>query len=197
MKNNYVLIDYENVQPADLSPLNKEQFHVLVFVGANQAKVSFDIVETLQRFGERAKYIKINGNGSNALDFHIAFYIGEISAKENEPYFHVISKDTGFDPLIKHLRTRGVLAYRYKSIEEIPPVKALLPKKDKNNYTELVIKDLKKRGQSKPATVSKLINSINSLFQKKLSEEEIKQTIKQLEDQGKLTITENKVSYSI
>lgn len=30
---------------------------------------------------ERAEYIRISGNGSNALDFHIAFHIGELSAK--------------------------------------------------------------------------------------------------------------------
>ncbi|MFV9506345.1 MAG: PIN domain-containing protein [Oscillochloridaceae bacterium umkhey_bin13] len=50
--------------------LNQEHFRVLVFVGANQTKISLDIVLALQEMGERTKYIKISGNGSNALDFH-------------------------------------------------------------------------------------------------------------------------------
>jgi len=38
VKNNYVLIDYENVQPAAMEALEREHFHVIVFVGATQAR---------------------------------------------------------------------------------------------------------------------------------------------------------------
>lgn len=41
MKKNYVLIDYENVQPAAIEVLKQEPFHVMVFVGAGQAKVKW------------------------------------------------------------------------------------------------------------------------------------------------------------
>jgi hypothetical protein len=73
---NYVLIDYESVQPEALSVLHEEHFRLIVFVGATQAKVSFETAAALQRMGNRAEYIKIAGTGPNALDFHIAFYIG-------------------------------------------------------------------------------------------------------------------------
>lgn len=76
MKTNYVLIDYENVQPEAMAVLGQEHFKVIVFVGANQTKVTFEVASALQKFGDRAEYIKITGNGSNALDFHIAYYIG-------------------------------------------------------------------------------------------------------------------------
>ena len=72
MKKDYVLIDYENVQPTAIEALEHEHFHVIVFVGASQAKVTYEVASVLQRMGERASYIKIAGNGSNALDFHIA-----------------------------------------------------------------------------------------------------------------------------
>ena len=81
MKINYILIDYENVQPKALDLLNQEPFQVLVFVGANQTKISLETAVALQRFGARARYIQISGNGSNSLDFHIAFYIGQLSAR--------------------------------------------------------------------------------------------------------------------
>ena len=106
LRTNYVLIDYENVQPEVLPGLDADHFKVLLFVGANQAKLSFDIVSAMQRLGTRAEYIKIAGNGSNALDFHIAFYIGHLAAQDQTGYFHIISKDTGFDPLIQHLSRR-------------------------------------------------------------------------------------------
>lgn len=68
MKSNFVLIDYENVQPEAMSALVEEHFNVIVFVGANQAKVSFEVASALQQLGDRAQYIKISGNGSNALE---------------------------------------------------------------------------------------------------------------------------------
>ena len=81
MPTNYVLIDFENVQPKNLEVLSRHPFKVLVFVGASQTKVPYDLAEAMQQLGENARYIKIGGNGNNALDFHIAFYVGELSSQ--------------------------------------------------------------------------------------------------------------------
>ena len=78
MKNNYILIDFENVHPKSLEILNGHPFKVIVFVGANQAKVPFELVMSMQALGDNAEYVQIAGNGPNALDFHIAFYIGQL-----------------------------------------------------------------------------------------------------------------------
>ena len=123
MRTNYVLIDYENVQPEALSVLDEEHFKVLVFVGASQTKLAFEAAAALQRMGNRAEYIKISGNGSNALDFHIAFYIGQLASSDPTAYFHIISKDTGFDPLIQHLKSKKLFAARSCDVSEIPLVK--------------------------------------------------------------------------
>lgn len=102
----FVLIDYENVTLENIELLDKENFNIIVFVGEFQTRIRTDTVMALQRMGNRATYIKITGNGSNALDFHIAYYIGEISVNNPKASFHIISKDKGFDPLIKHLKER-------------------------------------------------------------------------------------------
>src|SRR5687768_2351003 len=103
MRPNIVLIDLESVQPASLAALEGEHFQLKVFVGATQSKVAFDMAAAIQRMGSRAEYIKISGVGHNALDFHIAYYIGRLVVEAPDTFFHVISKDTGFDPLIHHL----------------------------------------------------------------------------------------------
>src|SRR3546814_10235162 len=79
MKTNYILIDYENVQPKNLALLEGDHFRVKVFIGAALAKLPFDLVAGMQALGSRAEYIRISGNGPNALDFHIAYYIGKRS----------------------------------------------------------------------------------------------------------------------
>ena len=112
----YVFIDYENVQPASIATLDREDIRVYIFVGVNQTKLSFDIAATVQKMGARAEYVKCSGTGNNALDFHIAYYIGYLSAKDPAGQFVIVSKDTGFDPLIAHLAGRGVLVTRTKDI---------------------------------------------------------------------------------
>lgn len=69
--------------------------------------------------------IKLSGNGSNALDFHIAFYLGVLAVRDSAAYFHIISKDTGYDPLIRHLRAKNIKAHRFEDdiliIKKSPP----------------------------------------------------------------------------
>lgn len=116
MKTNYVLIDYENVQPDAIATLDQEHFKVVIFVGSNQTKVTFDVASSLQRMAERAEYVKISGNGSNALDFHIAYYIGHLASREPDAYFHIVSQDGGFDPLEHFLLMQ--LQYNHLSLNE-------------------------------------------------------------------------------
>ena len=106
--NNYVLIDFENVQPNNLEILKKHPFTIFVFVGENQAKIPFGTAKALQEFGKEAKYIKISGNGPNALDFHIACYLGQLSSQDNGGYYYIVSKDKGFDPLITSIGGEAV-----------------------------------------------------------------------------------------
>lgn len=196
MKSNFVLIDYENVQPEAMSALVEEHFNVIVFVGANQAKVSFEVASALQQLGDRAQYIKISGNGSNALDFHIAFYIGELASRHPNAFFHIVSKDTGFDPLIQHLKTRKILAGRSKSVVDIPIVKAA-SSKSPSERIEIIVADLKRRGSAKPRTVKTLSSTIQAIFQKQLSDEEVTGLVNGLNKKGIVKISGTKVAYSL
>ncbi|MFO1517986.1 MAG: PIN domain-containing protein [Lysobacterales bacterium] len=196
MRTNYVLIDYENVQPSALSVLEKEHFKVVVFVGANQAKVAFDVAAQLQRLGPSASYVKISGNGPNALDFHIAYYIGHLAAAEPDAYFHIISKDTGFDPLISHLKSKKIFACRSKDIGDMPIVKVANSKTQPEKLA-VIVTNLKQRGASKPRTVKTLSSTISSLFQKALAEDELSAILKHMEQQGFITVTGTKVGYSL
>lgn len=196
MKTNYVLIDYENVQPEAMAVLAQEHFKVIVFVGANQAKVTFEVASALQQMGDRAEYVKITGNGSNALDFHIAFYIGVLAGIEPDAYFHIVSKDTGFDPLIQHLKAKKILACRSKDVTDIPIVKAASSKSPADRVA-VVIADLKRRGTSRPRAVKTLSSTISGIFQKQISDQDIASLIATLQKQGVVTVNGTKVSYSL
>ncbi|MEK6789856.1 MAG: PIN domain-containing protein [Pseudomonadota bacterium] len=196
MRTNYVLIDFENVQPESLSALDAEHFKIMVFVGANQTKLSFEIANAMQRFGARGEYVKIAGNGPNALDFHIAYYIGRISAQDPSAYFHIISKDTGFDPLIKHLKDRKTPVIRSKAIEEIPMLKVSNSKEPEEKLAAIVA-NLRQRGASKPRALKTLSSTIGSLFQKQLPESELSSILSKLQTKGYVVVTGTKVSYAL
>ena len=122
MPTNYVLVDFENVQPDSLAALANGPFRVKVFVGASQAKgrISFELVHSMQALGANAEYVKIARTGKNAVDMHIAYYVGRLLEKEPGAVVHIVSKDTDFDPLIEYLHAKGSVCKRVKSIAEIP-----------------------------------------------------------------------------
>lgn len=196
MKNNYVLIDYENVQPKNLEILKGHEFSVKVFVGSKQAKVPFELAAAMQALGDKAEYIKIDGNGPNALDFHIAFYIGNIAATDPDAYFHIISKDTGFDPLVRHLKSKKIHALRERDIAEIPILK-ISNSKSKSERVDAIIEFLKSRGTSKPRRVQTLTNSIKNLFIKDLENGELSELLNELINRKVVVVDDTKVSYKL
>ena len=197
MKTNYILIDYENIQPQNIALLNGHPFQVIVFVGANQTKIPFDLASALQKLGDRASYIKIDGNGQNALDFHIAFYIGQMAERDPNSFFHIISKDTGFDPLINHLKQKKILAQRNTDLANIPFLK-ISNATSNDEKIDAVLKDLSRRGQSKPRKIETLRNTINSIFMKKLEENELSELMEQLAQKGYITANQQgSVSYKL
>lgn len=196
MRTNFVLIDFESVRPETLDALAQEHFKVIVFVGANQAKVPFEVASALQRMGNKAEYVKISGNGPNALDFHIAYYIGQLAAGEPTAYFHIISKDTGFDPLIQHLKTKKIFAARSKDVSEIPLVKAANTKTPEERL-QILLATFRQPQVTRPRTVKTLSSSIASHFQQQLSEEEVAGLIACMAEGGFITIEEGKVTYAL
>ena len=196
MRTNYILVDFENVQPDSIGLLADEHFKVLVFVGANQTKISFHIASALQRLGNQAEYIKISGNGPNSLDFHIAYYIGRIAALDSSVYFYIISKDKGFDPLIQHLRSQKVFARRVSAITDIPIVKAANSVTIEERF-EVVLLRLQQLKSSKPRTIKTLNSTIAALFHKKLQDNEIEAIVQILESKGYLVIKDTKVTYAL
>jgi hypothetical protein len=191
---NIVLIDSENVKPESIEKLKHEHFRVVVFVGTNQKRLDFPIVNAVQSLGSNGSYVPISGNGPNALDFHIAYYIGKFSAANPDAYFHIISKDKGFDPLIKHLKEQKILCSRSSSVSEIPLVKSsdkLPPKERAADFYEKRIASAK----ALPATVTSLQSAILSHFHKLLSPEEVVKVVEALKQAGHVLVNGKKVVY--
>ncbi|HOA95445.1 MAG TPA: PIN domain-containing protein [Quisquiliibacterium sp.] len=196
MRTNHVLIDYENVQPKDLGLLEGGPFKVKVFVGANQSKIPVGIAAALQVLGANAEYVTLESSGANALDFHVAYYVGVLSAQEPAAFFHVISRDTGFDPLIRHLKGRGVLAARSETIAAMPCFRAA-ECTEQDDRIALVIEDLKKRKSAKPRTTKTLLTTIGARFNGQLGEQQLQALLKSLCARGLVRVDGANVTYAL
>lgn len=196
MKTNYILVDFENVQPGQIYPPSEVPVKVLVFLGERQTKVSVELAMSLQSLGDNAEYIRITGTGKNALDFHIAFWIGRLSEKDPNSYFHIVSKDSGFDPLVKHLRNRKILAQRVSVVSDIQ----ILNGATNGSPTERlnsIAQSLKLRGSSRPRKRKTLRNTISAMFMKTLKEDEIDELVVGLEKEGLISLENDIVTYNL
>lgn len=192
----YVLIDFENVQPKNLELLKKHPFKVFVFCGAHQARIPLALASRMQELGTNARYVEMSGSGRNALDFHIAFYLGELAAADPEAQYHIISRDTGFDPLIRHLRDRHIRVQRENDLAEIPVLR-MAGTPSRNEQIDSIVRNLKGRGQARPRKVKTLANTINSLFTKKLEDSELLSLIEELKERRYISVNEGNVSYQL
>lgn len=112
----HLLIDYENLCPENLNKLTKEDWFVWLFVGKLQNKINTGLMKSIQAFGEQAKVIYVDISKPNALDFHIAYYLGSIAQTYPQAQVTVLSKDKGYDSILAHMReSTDVMVNRWDS----------------------------------------------------------------------------------
>ncbi|MGH8138071.1 MAG: PIN domain-containing protein [Steroidobacteraceae bacterium] len=139
-----MLVDFENIQRISADVLKGDPVKIKVFLGEHQSNVPLETTRALQRFGSDVEYIQIDGNGRNALDFHIAYYIGRLAADHPGSRFHIVSKDTGFDPLISHLKARSGKPRTLKTLRST--IHALFGKEMLEQELDGLVRQLKSRG---------------------------------------------------
>lgn len=169
MADRVLLIDLENVQKIDLSAVTSD-VRVLVFYGVAQKKLPEELVIQAQPLGTRLTWIKISGNGPNALDFHIAFYLGQELTHRPTCECTVCSRDTGFDPLIQHLLALGHRCRRVNSLRAAVFAGAAQPPELEHDHFGRLISLLTKE-KTRPTKRKGLVGKVKSWFPK-LSESE-------------------------
>ena len=190
----YILLDYENIQPKDLDLIKGEQYQVKVFLGANQSYVQRGVATALQALGAQGEYVSVEKPGKNAVDFHIAYYLGEIAGRGGEAKFFIVSKDTGFDPLVEHLKGRGIRVRRVEEISEITRAEAIkAPGTNGSIPIAEAIEHLKAMKKNKPQSWKSLFSNLASRF--KLEEKEASKLVDDLFNRGAVSEVGGKLEY--
>lgn len=194
----YILVDYENIQPESLEGIDTASFKIRFFVGDKQPRMPVRLASAFQRLGKAVEYIQIEGSGRNALDMHIAFYIGKLSAAEPGCAFHVISNDNDYIPLIAHLRTLNISCQRWSAIDEIVPATKTVLKRKPVSRVDKYIEFLERQSRARPKKLTTLTNSIKTLFRtEEITEAEVEDLIEKLKQRGKIAVDGGKVAYQL
>jgi hypothetical protein len=188
---NYIFIDYENVCPSDLGRIKGKCAQVHLVLGARQEKPAKRLHRQIEEHAEKVQMIKTPLAGKNALDFVLACEVGMQAVKDPKGYYHIISKDTGFDSLIKHLLSTGILAARHADLASVP---ALMTTEER---FELLIARLKDPDRPRPAKRKTLASTIQATFDRALDSHVVDKTITLMIHKGILSISESdRVTYS-
>jgi len=182
---NYIFIDYENVHPTDLSRVKDKNAQVHLVLGARQEHPSRRLQEQIEEHAEKVELVRTPMATKNALDFVLAFELGDQAMRDPDGFFHIISRDKGFDVLVKHLRNRKILAARRESLGEIP---ALMSAEERFNY---LVARLCGPEKGRPTSRKALESTIQSVFDHSLNSDVVEKAIALLIHEGVIEISES------
>lgn len=149
----HLLVDLENVQPpaqaVDLS-IGVEGT-AWIFYSPQQQK----LLAAFEALGDRVTLVPISRPGPNSLDFHLVFYLGYLASRNATSKYVLLSKDRGYDPVIKHAQLLGFSLRRVSALESAPIVSGSNTTRSAPTAKPTPKSPAKKAGTPKKAAVRK------------------------------------------
>lgn len=192
-RQNWILVDFENVQQVEFDRLRGLPVSVLLFLGPHQNKLPTTLVTAAIRSGVTFDILQLDQAGPNAVDMAIAFSAGDILAKDSQAFIHILSKDRDYDCLVRFIRASGRLGARAATF---PELRFLIPptdwtKSDLEVRVQRAFGYLKANSKNRPRKVGTLKAALGALFAKQLPEPAIDE-IYALLAQKKVLLTDEK-----
>jgi hypothetical protein len=207
---NHVFVDFENVQVIDHSIFDNKTVSFTLLLGASQKKVDAALVEKLLVHASSVHLVRLTAPGRNALDFTLAYYLGRAVLSDPTGFFHIVSQDKGYDPLIEHLRNQHVHARRHDDFTSlnlngpgklpssapaaklpVPPI-VVAPGKPEapplGENASRLLEYLRRNAKNRPGRERTLVRHIRSFFGDKITEAEASSLIADLHTAGYLSI---------
>lgn len=211
---NYVLIDDENVPKLDLSSIEGKTVHVILLLGPKKTMLPVEQMLAMTGHAASTQLIKLEKTGKNALDFALAFYLGRAVQLHPGAYFHIVSKDTDYDSLIKHLKKQHIRINKHVDASTLtfglprkpaegpkapdqPEVASKAPTTKPNPFAE-ILKHLRKQGDKLPKTRKSLSHFIKAHHWKDATSAQADQVLLKLEKDGHVSFDDNgKAAYHL
>ena len=170
-RTNYLFVDFENIHEVDLDLIADKPV----------------VVRKLLHYSAQVRLVETGHSGKNALDFVLACHIGRQAVADPKGYFHILSRDKGFDALILHLKDNAIFAARHEEFGKIPVLQKEPPSLDER--VKLITAHFAEPKTNRPKKEKTLRSHVHAHFTKKLSDAELNATIQALTDKRVIEIT--------
>jgi hypothetical protein len=188
---NHVFVDCENVHVIDTKVIGEKAVNFTLLYGPTNAKFDVAVVETLIKHSASVQIIRLTSSGKDALDLALAYYLGRCVLADPTAFFHIISKDTGFDPLIEHLRSRHFNVRRHTDFTSLTfsyQAKTAPPPAQTETLLSRVVETLRKTSKNRPKTKKTLLALIRHLSGGTATEKEISGVFGKLGQDGQVKV---------
>jgi PIN domain-containing protein len=207
----HVFVDFENVHTIEPAMIGNTAVSFTLLMGPRQTKLDATLVEQLLEHYTSVQLVRLATAGKNALDFTLAYYVGRAVAADPTGFFHIVSRDKGYDPLVAHLRSKHIHVLRHNdfaalasssspavSIPPVPPPSIKLKAPPKPNALPHVLSEqatqvlmhLNKVSTTRPRTQKKFISYLIAYRGHKITDADAMAIIEELRQHRQLAIDE-------
>lgn len=193
---NHVFVDLENVKCIDVAVVAGKNVTFHLFLGPHNKKLDVEVVEVLLENAQAVKMIRSPKAGKNALDFVLAYHLGQAVLGDPRGFYHLISKDAGFDSLVDLLKSRQVKVRRHENWSSLNlngHPKPAVEVKALSEAAEKLAVDLKKMAANRPKRRKGLLGRVSSLLAKGSTEADCERVVEELVKAKQLSIDEKGV----
>jgi hypothetical protein len=186
---NHVFVDFENVHEVNPAVIGARSVSLTLLLGARQTKLDAALVEKLMEHAATVQLVRLTTSGNNSLDFALAYYVGRAVMTDPTGHFHIVSKDTGFEPLIEHLRSRHIHAQRHDDFATLAfsgvakppsaPLKDLMPR---------VLEHLARHVDNRPKRKKTLLSHLRAFLGNAVTEADVVDLVEKLCKAGRVSI---------
>ncbi len=195
--------------------LNKQKYlelnsQIICFIGANTNQNNWynTAVKYIQSIDKKTSFnltpIRILTEGNNALDMVLSSYVGLAMGQNSRAEFIIVSNDKGYDSVVEHFCSLGVLIKRV-AICKVPESDKEKSSEIKNTNADLkLIKELSKKilqinNKKRPNKIATLKNVLKNLDRKNVTDKNVgnvtNQIIKKLEKEKKLSVKNQRLEW--
>lgn len=132
----FYFIDYENIGANGFNGIDilDENDTVILFYSENNCRLPFSLHKKIGESKASFQYYDIRTGARNAADFQLVTYLGFIIATNPNSEYTIISKDDGFNAVVRFWADKGITVYRSTNLfrqsmppKKIEPVEEVIP----------------------------------------------------------------------
>ncbi len=187
-----LFVDLENCPRPAWAKIPRDAL-VKIFIGAGVPKDVMKLAKRFRGLEARNQQYRVVTGRKNALDFHIAYYLGQTVLEAPRATMVILSKDKGLDALLQYMRNSGVRCCRVSDLTHVEGIQKL-HQDPLGGELWWVVQNM--NGPSRPKSRRRLRNHVATYFGHRADAREVDIATDLLFAAGTVSETGSRLAYS-